>query len=196
MSEEAVILHGAPTLAGIKTGSLFRCTYENAEAMRASLREWNLRFSGKGLRVVPLSFENNKALLYLYRPSKLDRDLKDSAASRILSDCGYCTGTSERCLSCLAKRIRNCEDFPHEIGLFLGYPPEDVRGFIEHRECDLKCVGCWKVYGDEAKAEKTFRLFRKCSRIYRQQWENGTPIERLTVTEHRTGRIRRETSCG
>ena len=24
MSEEAVILHGAPTLAGIKTGSLFR----------------------------------------------------------------------------------------------------------------------------------------------------------------------------
>ena len=64
MSEEAVILHGAPTLAGIKTGSLFRCEYESIEAMRTSLREWNRRFSGKGLRVIPLSFENNKALLY------------------------------------------------------------------------------------------------------------------------------------
>ena len=62
MSEEAVILHGAPTLAGIKTGSLFRCEYEDVEAMRDSLREWNRRFSGKGLRVVPLPFENNKAL--------------------------------------------------------------------------------------------------------------------------------------
>ena len=184
MSEEAVILHGAPTLAGIKTGSLFRCEYESIEEMRISLREWNRRFSGKGLRVVPLSFENNKALLYLYRPERLSRDLSDDAASKILSGCGYCEGSPARCLSCLAKRIQSNEDFPHEIGLFLGYPPEDVRGFIEHRECDLKCVGCWKVYGDEAKAQKTFRLFRKCSEIYRRHWKNGTPIERLTVKEH------------
>ena len=185
MSEEAVILHGAPTLAGIKTGSLFRCEYESIEAMRASLREWNRRFSGKGLRVVPLTFENNKALLYLYRPQRLSRDLSDGAAARILSDCGYCEGSPERCLSCLAKRIRSNGDFPHEIGLFLGYPPEDVTGFIEHRECDLKCVGCWKVYGDAAKAQKTFRLFRRCSELYRQRFQNGTPIERLTVAEHK-----------
>ncbi len=184
MSEEAVILHGAPTLAGIKTGSLFRCAYESVDAMRTSLREWNRRFSEKGLRVIPLSFENNKALLYLYRPSRLRRDLSDSAASGILSDCGYCDGSPARCLCCLAKRIQSNADFPHEIGLFLGYPPEDVRGFIEHRECDLKCVGCWKVYGDEATAQKTFRLYRKCSKVYRQRWKDGTPIERLTVAEH------------
>ena len=196
MSEEAVILHGAPTLAGIKTGSLFRCEYENAEAMRASLREWNRRFFGKGLRVVPLSFENNRALLYLYRPSRLSRDLNDRAACEILSDCGYCEGSSARCVSCLAKRIRSLKDFPHEIGLFLGYPPEDVRGFMEHRECDLKCVGCWKVYGDEEKAQKTFRLFRKCSRIYRQRWKNGTPIERLTVAGQSAREVRKEEPCG
>ena len=35
-------------------------------------------------------------------------------------------------------------------------------------------------------AQKTFRLFRKCSKIYRQRFQNGTPIERLTVAE-RTG---------
>ena len=37
MPEETVILHGAPTLAGIKTGSLFRCEYADAEEMRSSL---------------------------------------------------------------------------------------------------------------------------------------------------------------
>lgn len=183
MSEETVILHGAPTLAGIKTGSLFRCEYTDAEEMRASLREWNQRFSGKGLRVIPLSFRDHKALLYLYRPAKLSRDLSDHNACKILSDCGYCEGTPGRCLSCLAKRIQSEDGFPHEIGLFLGYPPEDVRGFMEHRECDLKCVGCWKVYGDEASAQKTFRLYRKCSRVYRQKWKDGAPIERLTVAD-------------
>ena len=24
-------------------------------------------------------------------------------------------------------------EFPHEVGLFLSYPPEDVKGFIDHR---------------------------------------------------------------
>ena len=136
MSEEAVILHGAPTLAGLKTASLFRCAYDSADSMRASLREWNRRFAKKGLRVVPLTFCDNKALLYLYRPSRLMRDLADDSALRILSDCGYTDASPARCLCCLAKRIRSGEPFPHEIGLFLGYPPEDVRGFIEQRECD------------------------------------------------------------
>ena len=69
--------------------------------------------------------------------------------------------------------------FPHEIGLFLGYPPEDVQGFLDHRPC--KCSGCWKVYGDENKAKKTFDLYKKCERVYCQQLARGIDIERLTV---------------
>ena len=38
------------------------------------------------------------------------------------------------------------------MGLFLSYPPEDVKGFIDHRANDFKCAGLWKVYGDEEKA--------------------------------------------
>ena len=36
----------------------------------------------------------------------------------------------------------------------LGYPAEDVQGFIENETKECKCVGCWKVYGDEEKAKK------------------------------------------
>ena len=32
-------------------------------------------------------------------------------------------------------------DLPHEVGLFLSYPPEDVKGFIDHRANDFKCAG-------------------------------------------------------
>jgi len=179
-----LILHGSPTLAGIKTGSLFRYPYETAEQMRSALRRWNLRFAKKGLRVIPLSYRDQKALLYLYRPARLSKDLQNDTAARIPAERGYRTDSPERCVCCLMRRLNESEAFPHEIGLFLGYPAEDVCGFMEHRECDLKCVGCWKVYGDEIAAQKTFERYRKCSEIYRRRWNSGTPIERLTVSQY------------
>ena len=70
-------------------------------------------------------------------------------------------------------------EFPHEVGLFLSYPPEDVKGFLEHRPC--KCVGCWKVYENEEAARKTFAKYKACTRVYCRQLASGIDIERLTV---------------
>ena len=51
-------------------------------------------------------------------------------------------------------RLRRESDFPHEVGLFLGYPPRDVEGFIREKARRAKCTGAWKVYGDEEAARK------------------------------------------
>ena len=184
MSDEMVVRQCAPTLASIKTGSLFNAPFDTREKMQQSIRRLNQMLKAYGIRVLPLRWKDGKELIYLYRPSRLARDLQDKTAQKLLRECGYTCSDPDQCICNLIMRLSRGNEFPHEIGLFLGYPPEVVRGFIEHRECDLKCVGCWKVYGDEAKAQKTFRLFRKCSRIYRQRFQNGTPIERLTVAEH------------
>ncbi len=72
-------------------------------------------------------------------------------------------------------------DFPHEIGLFLSYLPEDVLGFICNGACNHKCVGCWKVYGDEQAARSIFEKYEMCSKIYSRQWQQGKSIEQLTV---------------
>ena len=80
-----------------------------------------------------------------------------------------------------SRRLQESGDFPHEIGLFLGYPPEDVRGFIENHAEGYKFVGCWKVYGDEKSAKKQFARYKKCTDVYCSQWANGKSIERLTV---------------
>jgi hypothetical protein len=37
-------------------------------------------------------------------------------------------------------------EFPHEIGIFLGYPPEDVAAFIENDGKNYACRTHWKVY--------------------------------------------------
>lgn len=177
MSEELIVRHCAPTLANLKTGSLFVCPITDRPSFFSSLRSLNELLVPKGLRALPLRIREYSALVYLYRPSRLKKDLEDPAAIKILQDHGYsCYG---KCLPKLIERVRASEEFPHEIGLFLGYPPEDVQGFLDHRPC--KCCGCWKVYGDENKAKKTFDLYKKCERVYCQQLAQGIDIKRLTV---------------
>ena len=181
MSEDYIVRHCAPTLAGIKTASLFTCPFESREALLESIRQLNKRFVSKGLRLLPLRFSDQKALIYLYRPAKLRSDLSHATAEALLRSHGYDTGSCEKCVVHLVKKLRQQEDFPHEIGLFLGYPPEDVHGFIEQGPDLCKCTGCWKVYGDEESAKKKFAQYKKCTRVYWNQWAKAKDIERLTV---------------
>lgn len=181
MTDDYLVRHCAPTLAGIKTASLFTCPYEERGAIMDAIRRTNQRLRGKGLRVLPLRFSDKKALIYLYRPAKLSADLRDCTAEKILRQCGYPCNSCEHCVVKLARRLREQEGFPHEIGLFLGYPPEDVCGFMEKGPECCKCTGCWKVYGDEESAKKKFAQYRKCTRVYCDQWAKGKDIERLAV---------------
>lgn len=181
MSEDYLVRHCAPTLAGLKTGNLFTCPCNNPQALRQTLRQINRRLMAKGLRVLPLHFSGKKALIYVYRPGMLSTDLQNRQAEQILHGCGYAMGSCEKCIAQLSRRIRCQSDFPHEIGLFLGYPPEDVQGFMENQAENAKCTGCWKVYGDPEAARKKFAQYKKCTRVYCEQWKKGKDIERLTV---------------
>ncbi|MBQ5398901.1 MAG: DUF3793 family protein [Ruminococcus sp.] len=181
MSEEAIVKYCSPTLAGLKTGSMFSCSYNNQNELFGFLRELNLSLGCKGIRFLPLRLKNKKALIYAFRPSRLFFDLKEKEARGLLTERGYCTENCGKCLSRLIKRLEEGEEFPHEIGLFLGYPVEDVKGFIENNAACAKCAGCWKVYGDEEKARKLFEQYRKCTRVYEKQWYAGKPLTKLAV---------------
>ena len=181
MSEEILIRQGAPTLAGIKTGSLFPCPCEDREDLLADIRRLNRRLSPKGLCLLPIRFLEGQALLYLYRPAELRRDLQDALASELLRQAGYANESCARCVAQLIRRLRESGEFPHEVGLFLSYPPEDVKGFIDHRANGFKCAGLWKVYGDEAKAQALFAKFKKCTEIYCALWQTGSKLEQLAV---------------
>ena len=181
MSEEILIRQGAPTLAGIKTGSLFPCPCEDREDLLADIRRLNRRLSPKGLCLLPIRFLAGRALLYLYRPAELRRDLRDARVSELLRQAGYEDESCARCVARLACRFRESGEFPHKVGLFLSYPPEDVKGFIAHRANDFKCAGLWKVYGDEQAARSIFEKYEMCSKIYSRQWQQGKSIEQLTV---------------
>ncbi|MBQ7336199.1 MAG: DUF3793 family protein [Clostridia bacterium] len=187
MSEQMLIRHCSPTLAGIKTGNLFSCGYASDVEMREILRSFNRRFRGKGLRVLPVRYRDGRALIYVYRPTRLEKDLCDRNARDILRAHGYGNVHPSRCLARLIDRLGEGEEFPHEIGLFLGYPPADVDGFIREKTCGgetgaCKCVGQWRVYGDESSARRLFEKYKKCTAVYDSCWKKGVSLERLTVS--------------
>ncbi len=181
MSEELVIRHCAPTLAGIKTGSLFRCPYSSVMALREEICRLNCLLRGKGLCILPLRIEEKDVLIYVYRPNVLKQDLFCREASEILQKEGYSCHTAGMCIQRLMKRLEQSRDFPHEIGLFLGYPPEDVRGFMEQGAENCKLIGAWKVYGDEEAAKKLFARYKICTAYYLYRMRQGQSIDRLAV---------------
>ncbi len=192
MTQKQMVTYCAPTLAGLKTGSLFTCSYEcpngacwETDALRrttaSEFRELNRTLSGKGLRIIPLCFRETSVLVYMYRPSELERDFADPVCRNLLDELGYEGLSSEESVTRLRLKLQYAKNFPHEIGLFLGYPPEDVRGFIEEGADRCKCTGCWKVYTDVQSAQKTFERYDCCTAIYLKQLAAGTPLDRLAV---------------
>ena len=183
MSEAAMVLHCAPTLAAIKTANMVSFPYDSITEMREAVRSWNRRLHGKGVRILPLRYRDDRALLYIYRPSHLADDLRNPEAQRILRRFGYDPENAGQCLLRLMQRLRKSSDFPHEIGLFLGYPPEDVAGFIRHHAQEYKCVGCWKVYGDAEKCRRMFASYQQCTRYYCESLHSGADVAAMTISD-------------
>ena len=112
MSEETVIRCCAPTMACLKTGNMFNCAFDTHAQMTDELRRLNQRLGHKGLRILPLRWRNGRALLYLYRPKMLERDLRDPLAQRLLSECGYTCEDAGACLVRLIARLSAGEAKP------------------------------------------------------------------------------------
>lgn len=181
MSEDMIISKCSPTMAGLKTGNLFACPVADRKELTGSMRRLNAELVPCGLRMVPVKYMDGKALIYMYRPDRLQQDLSDETAGRILAQKGYPLENTNHCVAELVHRLNSGNEFPHEIGLFLGYPSEDVDGFIRDGSRNAKCVGAWRVYGNEQAARKKFQQFEKCTRVYSEVFKKNGSFKKLIV---------------
>ena len=177
MLEKYLVTQCAPTLANLKTASLFRCLCPG----RGELDAWRQALGAKGIELTGLFCDGTHALVYVYRPARLAADLARPGAARLLRPYGYTSTEPGPALDQLRRRLALGDGFPHEIGVFLGYPLWDVAGFIHHAGKNCLCVGCWKVYCNECEARRTFARLKKCTEIYTRLWQQGRSIPQLTV---------------
>jgi hypothetical protein len=105
MSEEMLIRHCSPTLAGIKTANMFNCHYEEKQVLWGELCCLNGKLIPKGIRIIPIGVWQTRALIYIYRPSKLQQDLTDDEAIKILKENGYSCKNDDGCVGELMHRV-------------------------------------------------------------------------------------------
>ncbi len=182
MSDDVLLKNSAPTLAGLKTGSLFTTDFDAPEQLDRHLEQLNARLAGKGLRLTLLRCRKGRALIYVYRPQALQADLSRPEARRLLRRCGYFASNAEGLLHELILRLRGREAFPHEIGLFLGYPVEDVEGYLSDGGRNSLYTGAWQVYEDVEGKKRLFEKYRACTEVYCRLKQSGHSLEQLTVT--------------
>lgn len=184
--EELLLRYASPTLASLKTGNLLSYRSNNTSELGKVVERYNTSLKKKGVRVTLLSKKDDLHLIYIYRPAFLERSVQETDTRMLLRLLGYEEYGLEYLITRLRLRLKDHHSFPHEIGVFLGYPIEDVKEFISQKGCNGKCDGCWKVYTDVEKAQETFLRYKKCTRIYLNLHANGKSIEELTV-QRRTG---------
>ena len=181
--EKMLVEQCAPTLAGVKPANLFRFGGTDPETICALAADWDRRLTPKGLRVTVLKEcrKTRACMIYVYREERLGRVLSDAENLAFLDRMGYRTEDGIGMLDLLSRRFCLEQDYPHEIGVFLGYPLEDVVGFIEHRGWNYTCCGLWKSYGDPAAAEACFARYRNCTSQYKRMYDLGLSAVQLAV---------------
>ena len=179
--EPSLIEHCAPTLARLKVGSLFSLVSPCWERLYAEAAELSAQLHPKGLalRIIPAG--ETRALCYLYRERQLADTLRSEPEAAFLRKSGYRSLCLQDALNTLCCRLARGGDFPHEVGLFLGYPLSDVIAFIENKGQGCTCCGCWKCYGDACEARRVFALYDRCTEVYRRLYRAGRTLRELSV---------------
>lgn len=72
-------------------------------------------------------------------------------------------------------------EFPHEIGVFLEYPVEDVKGFLENNGERSLYSGYWKVYHNPDETIKLFDRYDKEREITLKEVMDGKSIRDIAV---------------
>ena len=117
-----------------------------------------------------------RSMIYVYQKEKLNKLCACKQIQNIFKKYNYnCTSLDTLILD-LQKRL-NDYDFPHEIGLFLGYPMTDVLGFIEGKE--YLSVGYWKVYSHVKNCQHTFDKYHKCTHELCKRFNQGESVEQI-----------------
>lgn len=161
--DQILAYHCAPSLTGLKPANLVALSREEFPDLEERLEGYRRLFSKRGMAFRTMCGCGRNVLLLLYRPAQLEAALRVPLTAVLLEEEGYGAGVGlEAMLDRLGLRLRTEAEFPHEIGLFLGYPPEDVAGFQRHRGRNCKLCGYWKVYSDVDRAKVLFQRYDQC----------------------------------
>jgi hypothetical protein len=166
-----LMLECAEVLAGVKPANLISLVNRTRPCGRNLYQLWH-QFSERvvsrldNLQVMLLHNKGTALLLLCYNKASLEQHLAHSGIRALLHKAGYLSEAGiDRLLAELKRRVATKKTFPHEIGLFIGYPAKDVAAFMGLIKLPFTCQGPWKIYGNPGQSlslADQFRHKRQC----------------------------------
>ncbi|MCR4790468.1 MAG: DUF3793 family protein [Treponemataceae bacterium] len=179
--DELIVRHCSPTLTGIKPSNLVTINCSDCPNAMAEIKLLNENLNESRIYFQFIKcLRNNQILVLVYNKSNLGNHIFHDEQKNFLKELGYPVEKGfNATLSELEKRFDASSSVPHEIGLFLGYPLSDVKGFIENKGSNFKYSGRWKVYGDTEYAKSLFAKYGECEKKCLNRYRHGTSIQQL-----------------
>lgn len=155
-----VAFAAAPTIKGKKPSSLMIFNAGGRNTMVLWRQHGAEICDIFGLEQFELKNEDTCIVVLLYRKKILEWYVGHRRNQPFLEKMGYeFAGGLEQKLQLLKRRFEAL--CPHEVGVFLGMPVEDVEGFIEHKGKNCLFCSYWKVYANRRRAELLFNAYDK-----------------------------------
>ncbi len=177
--EKIIAYHCAPALAGIKSANIVSYHKSGIKDIEDKIIQLNAQMNKKGIYFENLCWLENGAVIMVYRKVVLEKTLDDEKIYRFLRTFGYPERvTAEGYIEFLKSRMLN-QEFPHEIGAFLGYPLHDIHGFLYHKDYGCLLCGEWRVYKDAERAKKLFDRFAACRQAVVKRVKMGYTLAQI-----------------
>lgn len=178
--EQLLAYHCAPTLSGIKSGSIFSIRHQEPVKIAGFINTYNDILNTYGVYLEALCLCDNRALIYVYRRSAVMAQCSREEMKRFLESRGYGQKFDLRdYLHILKARLKDSDEFPHEIGAFLGYPLQDIEAFIRFKGKEYKLNGYWKVYHDVSNTKRLFENYSRCRHRFCEKLSLGKNLTEL-----------------
>lgn len=150
-----ISFYAAPTLAGKKPSCLI-CFTNNRRNMYNLWNVYGSEINGSlNIEYFQIYRDMEKELVLFYNPHILEETIHSPDNMAFLQETGY-NGASSAIEYLKILKCRFSRAFPHEIGIFLGIPCEDVKGFIQNFGINYIMNGYWKVYSRPQRARQLF----------------------------------------
>ena len=178
--EKTIAYHCAPALAGIKPSNLVSISKDRIKNIHSEIEKLNDQLNRKDIYIEAIHECPSRILAMVYRKKVLEKHLKNPESVTFLKSFGYSgKDTLEEYISYLKQRLSNSSDFPHEIGVFLGYPINDIYGFIHHKNEGCLLCGEWKVYENAKEAQKLFLQYKACRKAIAKRMDSGYTLAQI-----------------